>query len=358
MSEVPGFNPETPQEIIDRFATQDDPEAQVIQEMYRSGWEDLSHPELQAYTAILKKYPDHAAYMDALRSKEVRIQREAETFKATTFEQAMQIPNHFDAEKTKLLLDSYRKNGGQINLSYDFYLDNEYEQPYSNSEKLREAYYQDLKSLRSKYKQAGFSCSDNSLVFAEYTSPKAMQNIENGTFNYPSKRIYLNPHPAAAKQVFEEVMEAIVEEDLSVQIKVSEASMVAGDFATKHRDDRIVLYSDDEQADKALSVIQRIYQAHADDFVNSKVPFVTTELAPGMGVAAEKSIKDRNGEKYSASKYREALLGRFMASVPEHIKERILSGNLDDDFYEKLANILNKYLGKTVINTQNWSFYN
>jgi hypothetical protein len=104
-----------------------------------------------------------------------------------------------------------------------------------------------------------------------------------------SKRIYLNPDPEVAPQVFEQILQASNEAGLSLQLKIFQR---APEFAQAHltrakgqsmdglRGDGIVIYSGEHQANDVLDMILSLAKDNPEAFIGretSKIPQSITE---------------------------------------------------------------------------------
>ena len=358
-----------PEGIRREFGTPNDPDALVLAETYRGGANSDTDPVWLRYIGALSQYPEHKAFLDIQRNitlghealnyvgasiAEQESGHEVE-FRATTFEEAESLPNQFDEEMARIVFDIVQREG-TVDLSRNVYRDNVYEQAYSSDiEELDREYYAQVGKLKDRYSKLGFNIQGQ-LAFTQYNSPKYLERLREGRPPKPTKRIYLNPHPQDTAEVYSRVLDAMVENDIAAQSKVSLDPFVEGSFM-KHRDDRIVMYVDDSQANEVLTLVGDIYREYEESFKDSRVPIVTTELAPGFSVAGEKNIRSNDGDGYSASGYREAILSRLINALPEKYRNTIKDGTYDSRLLTVFSQKANEAFRKLGINESNWSFY-
>jgi len=110
------------------------------------------------------------------------------------------------------------------------------------------------------------------------------------------KRIYLNPDPETAPQVFEQVLQAANEAGLSIQLKIFQR---APEFAQAHltrskgqtmdgfRGDGIVIYSGESQADDVLGMVLALAKDKPEAFIGRQTSKVPQNVAEGIAVGDE-----------------------------------------------------------------------
>jgi len=111
-----------------------------------------------------------------------------------------------------------------------------------------------------------------------------------------SKRIYLNPDPEVAPQVFEQILKASNEAGLSLQLKIFQR---APEFAQAHftrangqvmdalRGDGIVIYAGEHQANDVLDMILSLAKDNPKVFIGRETSKIPQSIAEGIAIGDE-----------------------------------------------------------------------
>jgi|GEM_PF-1036089 hypothetical protein len=110
------------------------------------------------------------------------------------------------------------------------------------------------------------------------------------------KRIYLNPDPEVAPQVFEQILQASNEAGLSLQLKIFQR---APEFAQAHltrakgktmdalRGDGIVIYTGEGQANDVLDMVLALAKGNPEAFMGRETSKIPQSVAEGIAVGDE-----------------------------------------------------------------------
>jgi hypothetical protein len=119
-----------------------------------------------------------------------------------------------------------------------------------------------------------------------------MGNQEQGL----SKRIYLNPNPEVAPQVFEQILQASNEAGLSLQLKIFQR---APEFAQAHltrakgqtmdalRGDGIVIYASEDQSNDVLNMVLSLAKDNPEALMGRETSKIPQSVAEGIAVGDE-----------------------------------------------------------------------
>ncbi|GAC1390475.1 MAG: hypothetical protein NVSMB46_00200 [Candidatus Saccharimonadales bacterium] len=111
-----------------------------------------------------------------------------------------------------------------------------------------------------------------------------------------SRRIYLNPDPETAPQVFEQVLQAANEAGLSIQLKIFQRTP---EFAEAHlarskghakdgfRGDGIVIYSGESQAEDVLGMVLALAKDKPEAFIGRQTSKIPQSVAEGIAIGDE-----------------------------------------------------------------------
>lgn len=127
------------------------------------------------------------------------------------------------------------------------------------------------------------------------------------------RRIYLNPEMEAAPLVFEQLLQKANQAEIALQLKIYPRTVETirrfrdtkdGKSVEGLRGDGIVVYVNNEDADRVLGLALEVAQDNADSFVGRKTSAIPQEVADGIAIGDEPT----QAPGYSLTSHRAMLL--------------------------------------------------
>lgn len=117
-------------------------------------------------------------------------------------------------------------------------------------------------------------------------------------------RFYLNIHPDHISDVFEDVVVNLAESGLPSQTKAIGSKDRSAERTAKalQRSDKLVIYFDSDNQDKALEVLEAVYSRHQNSFLESRPKFTASlrstdgQEMKGIGFAQEPTVSGSFGQ--------------------------------------------------------------
>lgn len=185
-------------------------------------------------------------------------------------------------------------------------------------------------------------------MFIHWTTDARASMLESEKYNY-SRRIYLNPQPGMLLPFFKEIMEAVISEGLPTKGKAINRSieLIGSRKSGYSRGDGIVLYANEQTADKLLAIVERVYKAYHQDFEGracSRIPY-----SIGDGVAIGDNPIDPN-ESLTSSRVKN------FEDTAKFVRSKI-NVNTDPEAVELFRKQLVVLCESAGIDPDNFSFY-
>ena len=303
------------------------------------------------YTTLKKLLRDKKISQQAIagsQSSALSPEKSQATFRATTFAEAEKLYNPVPDTLLRRVVDGYIDK----NLFWDSF---NVKTPKDSSDLAItqadvESEYEKAKELRNR-DDVNYFHTD--LQFDHYSTKAYENDFKAGIKRKLTKRIYLNPRQVDRLDIFSELLDELTAKGLAVKTKVLQEP-----DTREARPDGLVIYSDDEQADRVLAVVQSLSLNHKESFADRIVPFATMNLTDGVGVAAEDS---RYTGRESATSIREKIMTSAMTRLAEQVEKN--GYDITQVDRSKLASMLKSRLETSYftqpsvnIDPNNWSF--
>ena len=303
------------------------------------------------YTTLKKLLRDKKISQQAIAGSQgstLSSEKSQATFRATTFAEAEKLYNPVPDALLRRVV------GGYIDKN-PFWNSFNVQTPKDSSDLAItqadvESEYEKAKKLR---KRDDVNYYHTDLRFDHYSTKAYVDDRKAEVKRELTKRIYLNPKQIDRLDIFSELLDELSAKGLAVKMKVVAAPDTGGS-----RPDSILIYSDDEQADRVLALVQSLSLKRKESFADRIVPFATMKLADGVGVAAE---DPRYTGRESATSIREKIMASAMTRLAEQVEKNGYDITKIDR--SKLTSMLKKRLEtwyftqpSVNIDPNNWSF--
>jgi len=157
-------------------------------------------------------------------------------------------------------------------------------------------------------------------LFVHWRSKEYMAKKASGHTPKLDKRIYLNPRPQDAVGIFQDIVDIVNDNSLTVKAKVldqtnnSEVMTPYSEIGDKRtvRADGIVISVGERDADTVLGLIEQLYFNHRDSFKGRQLPSVPLKVGEGFGLGDEPLE-----EGASLTSHRAGVLERVLKDVRE-----------------------------------------
>ncbi|MBI2442654.1 MAG: hypothetical protein HYV40_01955 [Candidatus Levybacteria bacterium] len=100
-------------------------------------------------------------------------------------------------------------------------------------------------------------------------------------------RLYLHPPKEALPHIAQQFADQAIAQDVPFTFKLIDFSIAESNADT--RLDRMIFYTDNQNAAKTLEILQGIQKTHPEWFANRELPPLTAEVIPGIGFAQDPS---------------------------------------------------------------------